>query len=133
MANAILTALAKRLRELKDRKDVLAEGLKAVEAEIKDVAEVKLPAAMDDNEVERFTIEGVGSVYQQVKVYAYVKKDDTEKFHTWLRESGHGDLIRDYVFPQTLSSFAKELIEEGGEVPDFINAAKVPTAILRRK
>jgi seryl-tRNA synthetase len=124
--------MGKRLRELKDRKDTLEGELKELDQELKTLTTETLPAAMDENDIEKFTVEGVGTIYQQVKVYAYVKKENEPKFHAWLREQGHGDMIREYVFPATLSSFAKEQIEAGVELPDFLPAAKVPTAMLRR-
>jgi len=76
--------------------------------------------------------EGVGTIFPQMKVYAYVKKENEELFHNWLRENGHGDLIKAYVFPATLSSFVKEQLEQGVELPDFLSATKVETAMLRR-
>jgi hypothetical protein len=128
-----LTQHAQRYRELYDRKESLEGELKDVSAELQLLKTDVLPKVMDENEIEKFTTEGVGTIYTQMKVNAYVKKEDEEKFHAWLREGGNGDLIRDYVFPGTLSSFAKEQIENGVELPDFISVAKIETAMLRRK
>lgn len=133
MANARLVELAKRLRELKDRKEEITAELKLVDEELKDIQINKLPEMMSENDVEKFTVEGCGSIHTEVKVYAYVKKEDEAKFHDWLRSEGHGDLVKAYVFPGTLSSFAREQIENGCDIPDFLKATKVPTAILRRK
>lgn len=132
MSNAQLTALAREFRELKDRKEVLEAETKTVNEAIKKIEVETLPQMMDDNGIEKFTVEGVGTIYQQVKVYAHVNKDHIDLFHDWLRTNGHEDLIRDYVFPATLSAFAKEQIEQGVDLPEFINAAKVPVAMLRR-
>ncbi len=133
MLNDTLTGLARQFRALKDRKETLEAELKTLTEDIKKLEVETLPALMDDNEVEKFTVEGVGTIYQQVKVYANVKKENEQKFHDWLRETGNGDLIKAYVFPGTLSSFAKEQLEQGEELPDFVTAHKVPTAMLRRK
>jgi hypothetical protein len=128
-----LTQHAQRFRELKDRKEALNEELKELNAELTLLETTVLPAAMDENEIEKFTTEGVGTIYTQIKVYASVAKENEERFHAWLRERGHADMIRDYVFPGTLSSFAKEQLENGVELPDFIKATKVETAMLRRR
>lgn len=133
MTTTVLTGHAQRLRELTDRKDSLEGELKEVEQELKLLKTDVLPRIMDDNEIEKFTVDGVGTIYTQVRVLAYVKKEDEAQFHSWLRENGHGDLIREYVFPATLSSFAKEQLESGVELPAFFSAAKVETAMLRRK
>lgn len=131
--NAQLTALAQSFRHLKDRKEVLETELKEVNGLIEDVQVNQLPKMMDENNVEKFTVAGVGTIYQQVKVYAYVKKEDQAGFYDWLRENGHGDLIKAIVFSPTLSSFAKEQIEAGNDLPEMLVAHKVPTAMLRRK
>jgi hypothetical protein len=133
MTTPTLTALAQRFRELKDRKESLEGELKEVNHEIKTLETESLPQQMDANEIEKFTTDGVGTIYTQVKVYASVLKEDEEKFHEWLRGEGHGDMIRPYVFPGTLSSFAKEQLENGVELPEFIKATKIETAMLRRK
>jgi seryl-tRNA synthetase len=131
--NAALSALAREFRVLKDRKAEIEADLKDINERIKNIEVERLPTMMDDCDVSKFNVEGVGSIYQQVKVYAYVKKEDEEKFHDWLRAGGHEDLIRAYVFPQTLNAFAKEQLENGEELPAWLNAAKVPVAVLRRK
>lgn len=133
MSNTLLIEAAKRFRELKDNKERLELELKSVNEEIKSIEVEKLPQLMDDNDVTKFTVEGVGTIFQQVKVYAHVKKEDEQKFHDWLRETDNGDLIKNYVFPATLSAFAKEQLEQGEELPEFLTAHKVPTAMLRRK
>lgn len=133
MANDRLTALARRFRELKDRKDSLNNELKECEAELKLLETEQLPQCMDENEIEKFTVDGVGTIYTQMKVYAYVKKENEVTFHQWLQDQGHGDLIKSYVFPATLSAFAKEQLEQGIDLPDWFKAAKVETAMIRRK
>jgi predicted nuclease with TOPRIM domain len=132
-ANSGLTLLAREFRGLKDRKEALEAELKKLNEDIKKIEVERLPAMMDQNDVEKFTVEGVGTIFQQVKVYAHVKKEDEARFHEWLRETGNADLIKAYVFPQTLASFAKEQLEQGTDLPDFLTAHKVPTAMLRRK
>lgn len=133
MANDILIAHARRFRELKDRKETLESELKECQAEITLLEKEVIPQKMDENEIEKFTVEGVGTIFTQMKVYASVPKEREMEFHAWLRDEGHGDMIRDYVFPGTLSSFAKEQLEQGVELPEFIKATKIETAMLRRK
>lgn len=133
MSTPLLTGHAQRFRELTDRKEVLEGEMKEVEQELKLLKTEVLPRVMDENEIEKFTVEGVGTIFTQVRVLAYVKKENEPEFHAWLRSNGHGDLIREYVFPATLSSFAKEQLEAGVELPDFFSASKVETAMLRRR
>lgn len=120
------------MRELKDRKKSLEDELKALNEELTSIETEKLPTCMDDNDVEKFTVPGVGTIYQQVKVYAYVKAEDRERFHDWLRATENGELIKETVHPQTLNAFAKEQLEAGNDLPEWFKASKVPTAMLRR-
>lgn len=132
MANNKLTEYAKNLRNLKTRKDKLEDELKAVNEQIKMVAEIDLPKAMEDADIESFKVENIGTVYLQNKLYVSVLADDREKLYGWLRDHGHGDLIKDWVFPQTLTAFAKEQMNENNPLPDFVKATFIPTAALRK-
>jgi hypothetical protein len=121
------------LRDLKDRKEQLEDELKSVNGQIRALAEGKIPEYMQDNEIEKFSVTGVGTVYVQQKVYANVKADNREAFFHWLRENGSADLIKETVHPSTLNAFAKEQLSEGKEIPDVLEARLYPTATLRRK
>ena len=131
--NAAIVALAKEFRALRDTKDRLEAELSACNASLKKIAEDKLPTMLDDNDVENIKIDGVGTIFQQIEVYPSIKKEDEPKFHEWLRTTDRGDIIKSYVFPMTLKAVAKELIEQGEELPDWFKVLKVPTAKLRRK
>ncbi len=128
-----LTSMVHELRELKDRKEQLEDELKSVNGQIRALAEGKIPEYMEENEIEKFSVTGVGTVYVQQKVYANVKADDREAFFHWLREHGSADLIKETVHPSTLNAFAKEQLSEGKELPDVLDARLYPTATLRRK
>jgi hypothetical protein len=128
-----LTELAQRFRELKDRKDSLNAELKELQEELTILETQLLPQKMEENEIEKFTTDGVGTIFTQIKVYASVVKAEESRFHDWLREQGHGAMIKPTVAPGTLSSFAKEQLEAGVELPEFIKATKIETAMLRRK
>jgi hypothetical protein len=132
MANGRLTELAREFRALKDRKEELTAVLKAVDEQLTKLTTEALPSAMDDNDIEKFTVEGVGTIYTQGKVYAYVVKADEARFHQYLHDNEQGDLVKNYVFPSTLSAWAKEQLANGVELPEFVKASIVPTAMLRR-
>lgn len=130
--NNKLTEYAKSLRKLKTQKDKLEDQLKAVNEQIKTIAEVDLPKAMEDADIESFKVEKVGTVFLQNKLYTSVLADDREKLYEWLKKEGHGDLIKPWVFPQTLTAFAKEQLVEGNPLPDFLKATFIPTASIRK-
>lgn len=133
MANTKLADLARELLSLKERKEALEAEEKTVNARIKEIAEVILPSAMDDMDEDKFSVPGVGTVFLTHKVFAHCKVEHKEELHAWLRETGNGAMVKDYVFPQTLNSFAKDALSEGKPLPEYLTAAIVPTATIRRK
>lgn len=128
-----MTEMAQELRGLKDRKEVLAEEEKTVNKRIKALTEHELPEYMEENEIDKVTIDGVGTIFIQNQVYANVKSDDRPALYEWLRDTGNEALVVDYVFPATLKAFCKEQLNNGKPVPELVTAHYVPTAMLRRK
>lgn len=126
-----ITGWGKDLFKLKRQKDKLEEQLKATNLAITQLATGDLAKLMEDSEVDSIKIKGMGTVYLATELYASVNKDDRPKLYAWLRDKGHGDLIQDYVFPQTLTAFAKEQLEKGQALPDVIKATPIPTAKTR--
>lgn len=127
-----LTELAKGLRKLKTEKDKLEDKLKAVNEQIKTIAETELPKAMEDADIESYKVDKVGTVFLQNKLYTSVLADDRPKLYAWLEKEGHGDIIKPWVFPQTLTAFAKEQLTDGNPLPDFLKATFIPTASIRK-
>jgi hypothetical protein len=132
--NPKLAALGQRLRFLKDRKDYLEEELKEVNKEAKELQERTIPKVMEDAEIEKATIEGAGTMYIKQVVFASLIKDESDEppFYDWAR-SNAPDLIKPFIHPKRLQSWAKERLEGGEPLPNSINAVFVPTATLLRK
>ena len=124
--------LATALRSLKDEKEELEEKLKAVNLAIKDIAVYKLPKAMEDAEVEKMTISGVGTVYIKHVIYASLPEEHRDRAYEWLAENGHGALIKETVNANTLKAWAKEQLENNTPLPEFIKASFVNEATIRR-
>lgn len=102
-----INTLAKRFAELKYSADEKKKEL----AEINDTwdgVEKELMEAMVDEGTNSIGIEGIGLFSLKTKNYMSVNAANHFQFYQYLREAGHGSLIRDYVNPATLSSFLKE-------------------------
>ena len=127
-----LSELATELRDLKDQKETLEEQLTAIKARTRAIEVHELPEAMEDKEIDKFTVPDVGTISVKTKVYSSIKAEDRGRWHQWLRESGNRDLIVDHVWPGTQNAFIKERIETGQEYPEFCNVSLIPTASLRR-
>lgn len=68
------------------------------------------------------TYEGIGFVsLMRPKVRARVLKENESLLFEFLASVGRDDIIKETVNAHTLSSFVKERLENGEEVPDFIN------------
>lgn len=128
-----LVSMVHDLSDAKKLKADLAERTKKVNEVIRVLSEKDIPEYMDENEIEKLSVEGVGTVFIQQKVYANVKVADRDRFFAWLREGGNEDLIKEAVNAKQLNSFAKEQLGLGVELPEFLTAKLYPTAQLRSK
>lgn len=126
-------AAAKKLAELRDKKKKLEDELKYVNIEKGLLETNTLPKLMEDHEIEKMTIEGVGTLYTQTGVYASILAADRDEAHIWFKEHGHGDLVKEAIHHSTLRSWVKEQLEEGKTVPEFLHAKPVTTARIRSK
>jgi hypothetical protein len=120
----------KELFKLKAAKKLLEDKLTALNKDITRVAVEELGKLMTDAEVDKITIKGKGkgTVYLADELYASVLKDDRPAMYDWMRKNGCGDLVQPYVFPQTLTAFAKERLANGKPLPDMLKASYIPTA-----
>jgi hypothetical protein len=125
--------MCQELRALRDRKDAIKEEEKEVNKRIRILTEQELPEHMEENEIDKVSIDGVGTVFIQQQLYANVKSDDREALYEELRNTGNEDMIVDHVWPNTLKAWCKEQISNGKPLPEVVNAHFVPTAMLRRK
>lgn len=54
-------------------------------------------------------------------LYASCSEENKDTLFQYLKDTNRADLIKETVNPRTLSTFAKELIDSGKEIPDCIN------------
>jgi hypothetical protein len=137
-----VTALVKELRGLKDEKDRLEADLKAVNKRAKQIQERELPNLMTEAELESFKVTGAGTCYIKQELYVSMTKGEgvgdeedalEPPFYDWARQNAP-DLIKPYIHPARLKSWAKECLENGVALPDnMLKATFIPTATLLRK
>lgn len=130
---SILTEMCQEFRSLKDRKSAINEEEKDINKRLKVLTEVELPDHMEENDIDKVSIDGVGTIFIQQQLYANVKAEDRDQLYEALRNTGNEDLIQDWVFPATLKAFCKEQLSNGKPIPEMVTAHFVPTAMLRRK
>lgn len=128
-----LTMMARELRGLKDRKEALAAEEKEINKRIRTLTETELPEHMEENDIDKVSIDGVGTIFIQQQLYTNVKADDRTALYDAMRTTGDGDLIVDYIFPNTLKAWCRDQLSNGKPLPEQVTAHFVPTAMLRRK
>ena len=76
-----------------------------------------LPDKMDDEGITTVTVAGTGRATIQSDIYFSISKDNRDDAHDWLRNNGHGDVIKETVNSSTGKALAKELIKKGEDMP----------------
>jgi len=115
-ANVKVINLAMKMADLKASIDELGEKKKALQKEYDDLRFNQVPDALDEAGVNSINIKGVGTLYTADDLNVSVP--DKQATYEWLSENGFGDIIKPYIFPQTVKAFVKEQINEGNELPD---------------
>ena len=115
--------LADKLLAIRDELDQLEERRKELTA-LEEQTERQLFELMMVEELEKFT-RGGRTFRPEIKTYASIRADCKEAAFQWLKENGYGDLVKEQVNTQSLTSLYKEL-EENGELPEeFISMLNV--------
>jgi|SRR5579864_784839 len=137
VTKATLDDLVTEMLDLKQNADELDTLLKSVRAKYKEISERRLPELMQQlgmvaaSGKASFTHASGASVYLRTDVYAHYRKEDEEAFFEWLRENGHGGLIRETVNAQTLKAWAKDRVHEGEPIPPQVTVSPLTVAILK--
>ena len=124
---------AKELYDLRAEKDQLEDRLKELNHRKNELERDLIPSMMDDLEQDKVTITGIGTIYLRPDLFANYVKDDEEEVFKWLRENGHGDIIKPTIHYSTLRAWAKEQLENNGAVPTQLRVTPFMQATLRRK
>lgn len=113
--------------------------LKRAKAKFFDIAQKKLPEAMDAVGMTDFTLSDGTRLTVTHGVSVSIPADAKQEAWQWLRDNGHGDLIRpqtvtERIHPATLKAWWREQVEKG-EVPpeDFFRGFAYQQAKLVRK
>ena len=124
-------SLAQRMKDLKEQIDELGKEKTKLQKEYDSIRFGELPDAMDDEGIEKISYAGIGTVYTQADINVSVK--DKVSLYRWLEDEGFGDLITDYVFPQTIKAFVKEQIKKGTVMPsESLTINPITRAVIKK-
>jgi hypothetical protein len=124
-----LVIFAKKLRVYKDKKEDLENQLEELKKGMDDF-NTEFVELMEVNELKKFTIDKVGTVYIEPDIYPTVL--DKPLFHKWLRANNFGDLIKEEVHYQTMKAFLKEQLESKNKLPEGIKIFPKSQVRIRR-
>ncbi len=89
---------------------------------------------MDQDKHATAKYDGIGFVsLVSPALYASYRKDNEEILFKYLIESGREDLVRQSVNSKSLSSFVKDQLADGREIPKCINYVTIPKLRLYEK
>ena len=123
--------LVQSLKISRDEVEMLEAQLKAAKEQEAKI-ESSLIELLEANSAEATAhYDGLGHFkLMKPRLYASVTKENQDKLFSFLDEIGRDDLIKTTVMPQTLSTFVKERIENGEEIPNFIGYYLKPSLRL---
>ena len=120
-----------RFKCAKERRNQMKEALKQAQEEYEQVESQLIEFLETNSAISTAKYEGVGyAQIQKPRLYASCRQENMDNLFKFLEQHNREDLIKTTVMSQTLSSFTKECIEEGVEIPEFINYYLKPTIRL---
>jgi len=113
--------LLKRVKDARQRCAEIDEAKKKADGEL-DEAEGKLIGFMADMGIKSTAkYEGIGfASLDKPELFARCNKPDQEKLIAYLKDNGRADLIKPSIHHKSLSGYVGELLESGGNIPEFI-------------
>jgi hypothetical protein len=109
--------LAETLVQFKEEKDALEEQTYDLNVRLEAVMQL-LNDRLEDEGITSFNLKDGRCVYQQSDVY--VKVENREDFHTWLRTQEDGESFFSVNY-QTCAALTKSRIEQGETIPPGLN------------
>lgn len=118
-----------------DAADRVGKSVIALAKIVSYAREVSLPERLDGDEIKTFTADSGDRMTRTSRIFASIVPGQKDDAFAWLRENDYQALIQETVNSSSLSAAAKELIENGMELPDhlFNSHYKDGVSITRKK
>jgi hypothetical protein len=105
----------KHYDQLRQATALIKESREALNQIEEKLSREQVPDLLRSHHIKTITVEGVGRVSIGTRWSASMP--DKEAGFEWLRGNGHGGVIQETVNAQTLGALAKELNNDGTELP----------------
>jgi hypothetical protein len=109
--------LARAMKAAQTDKEEMEERMTRLNTMIDMLRFELIPTKMDEEGIDKITIDGVGTLYTSVDVNASIPADSKHAAYQWLDEHGFGNLVTPTVNSSTLKAFCKEQLKKGTELP----------------
>lgn len=129
-----LVDLVMEMNDVRKQKESLEETLKEINETFDFLRITKIPTVMNDENIDRISVKGVGRVSITADMHVSIKADKKEDFYQWLRDNGRTDLISETVNASTLKASVKKMFKEG-EIPpeDLLNISPFERASITKE
>lgn len=115
-----LRDLGLQMKSVQDRKTALEAELATVNIELDRLRTKAIPEMMAELELRNATFEGLGRVQLASDLYASTKEGQKGAAMQWFRDCGYADVIQETYNASSAKAIFRNIIKEGGEVPDAI-------------
>lgn len=126
-----LTEALDMLQQVKAEYDEANSKVKELKEEYDRLAIEIVPKLMEEQGFDSIK-RGDKLIYLRNDLYANVDAAERGALAAALREIDQADLITEYVFPRTLTAWAKDRLEAGQSIPPQVNLRSVTRAVPRK-
>lgn len=111
---------SKKYLELRDKRDKAKKDAEEAQVVFDLFRKRDFVSIMEDMGVESMRVKDIGVVSITTDAYTSVKKENREAAYKWLKDNGHGDVIKNNVNSSTMKALLKDLRRQGVEFPEEI-------------
>lgn len=113
-----LVELVREMKMVQSAKESAEDVVKSLNKKFDFLRITKIPQVMEDEGIQRLSVDGVGRVSLTADMHVSVKEGQKDAFYDWLRDNGREDLIQPTVNSSTLKATVKNMVKQGEEFPD---------------
>lgn len=116
-----LKELCAQMKDIQEKKDVVEEQLKAINADLDELRLKKIPELMESMDCKNATFTGLGRVQLASDLYCSTKAGQKDQAMQWLRDCGYENMISETYNATSMKALIRRLIVDGTDVPEFLS------------